>query len=574
MSNQKNKNTNINSLFYATLKTYAEIEKISFIEVVEIFKNEVEKVITKTFDPDAEISVEYDHKLQEAWFINQNGQVVEDGSIEVSDVEEKSPIVEKISFIEENSAKLIDSKVKVGDNFVIKFTFDNLPLKTKKTIEQCLRQEIKNARKNRILEIFKDKIGLKFNAKVNHTVGRKGFSLEIIDGVDTFKAFLPKNKINRSINLQPGLNVEVILENVNAEENTSLEVSMIQPIQVEKTLQNEISEIENGDIEIVKIQRIAGVRTKVSVRPNPERNFDFDIISSMFGEEGSRISSVSEKLGEKVEIIRYSDDLREYISNALSPVKPVDVLVKKDLQSAYVVIKDEDIKRAFGIKKTNLDCASKLVGIKLELITVSNAIKSNLPFKREKLKKEFKEIDKPLFKEKQSFKRSKFNSYLSSQELDMSNLDFDIQSAFAELENDIEAERTRLEQERLDNKNKKEKSSVSKISNRIQKDEMDDLFDKINNDYDDSLVIEGNFDFINEINSEIEAEFIAEDELDEYEISNETETEIKKPSKSKNSNKIVSEYKKIKDFKMDNDLANYGLDQNLDLGDIKDEDWN
>ncbi|UWV85624.1 KH domain-containing protein [Mycoplasmopsis felis] len=172
---------------------------------------------------------------------------------------------------------------------------------------------------------------------------------------------------------------------------------MIEPEQVENALKSEIQEISDGDIEIVKIQRIPGIRTKVAVRPNPNKSFNFDIIGSIFGENARRIIAVSEKIGEKIDIIRYSDDKKEYIKNALSPAKVVDVAIHKTTQKAFVIVSKENKTIAIGKKGINIELASKLTGNKIDIIDIEKAIESKIPFKEPTIKKNtFSSIEKAI----------------------------------------------------------------------------------------------------------------------------------------------------------------------------------
>ncbi|MCU9938007.1 KH domain-containing protein [Mycoplasmopsis felis] len=355
------------------------------------------------------------------------------------------------------------------------------------------------------------------------------------------------------------------MESVNLDSSLHLlEVSMIEPEQVENALKSEIQEISDGDIEIVKIQRIPGIRTKVAVRPNPNKSFNFDIIGSIFGENARRIIAVSEKIGEKIDIIRYSDDKKEYIKNALSPAKVVDVAIHKTTQKAFVIVSKENKTIAIGKKGINIELASKLTGNKIDIIDIEKAIESKIPFKEPTIKKNaFSSIEKPLFnhsKQNRS-KKSKSSEYFKDFSISMEEFDRDVMEFF----NSVNSLDNQIKENVVETK-KEEKSKNQNVTSNF-----DELFNQVEDELTSSNVNNDPYDFVNDLNDSFDINFADETEFEEYveDDSNKktksTKTEVNKKDK------VISEYKRIKDFKVDSDLANYGLDSNLDLSDLEDE---
>ncbi|WBP84120.1 NusA N-terminal domain-containing protein [Mycoplasmopsis edwardii] len=553
--------------FFELLSGFSESKKLKKEIITEIFRSEIQKVINKSFDPEAEIEIQINEDEKTAKLLNVKGQAISKESIDsFYDGAENSEVHKFIYSVIEQLPSKEQSKYSDGDEIVIEFTFGDLPQRSKAAILNGVRSEIKIAEQVRVQTLFEDKIGQNFQAEVN-TAMKFGYDVEIHYDGDHFRAFLPKNKANRSKKLNPGSIIEVILEKINLEKTAfSLEVSMIDPKEVEKALKEEIYEIENGDIEIVKVERDGGNRTKVAVRSNPSRTFDFDVIGSIFGEGAKRILAVSERVGESIDIVRYSDNKKEFIKNAISPIKPVDVLVTKNFEKAFAIVHDEDVTKAIGRRGINVELASKLTQIKIEVLSVSDADKKKLPYNKDNLHTTPKSslIDKPLFKKSQPKinKKSKAAKFLDAIEMEraLSNFDEDLQTFISQ---DVQ----------LEQQAQKASPKPEKVQKQLNSQDIESIFDELNNTIESEESTK--YDFVENLNEMWDPSFVdGDEEFDNLEEQVEKE-EVKENKKTNNKeNKtIIKEYKKIKDFKVDNDLANYGLDSDIDLSDFDEDDW-
>ncbi|EIE40662.1 transcription termination factor NusA [Mycoplasmopsis canis] len=567
--------------FYEVLNGYAETKKLSLETIKEIFRSEIQKVVNKSFDPEAVIKIEIDEVNKMAKIINIKGQAISDETANM--ILEESADSEIQKFIYSRISELpheLQSKYEDGDDIEIEFIFNDLPQRSKAAILNGFKLEIKNAEQQRVQSIFVDKIGQSFDAEVN-TALRHEYDIEIHYDGDHFRALLPKNKANKNKKLNPGSKIKVTLEKINLEKTASpLEVTMIDPKEVEKALKEEIFEIENGDIEIVKIERDAGNRTKVAVRTNPDREFQFDIIGSIFGEGAKRILAASHKVGESLDIIRYSDNKKEFIKNAISPIKPIDVLVTKNFEKAFVIVKNDEVTKAIGKSGINVELASKLTQIKIEVLSLDKANERKLPYNKQNLSdlNENPLFEKSLFKKTQtkSNKKSHTAKFLDSKELEiaLSNFNDDLETFIA---------KDQAAQELI----KSQKSAAkpnSKSSSFIKSEEINNMFDKFNNElsendtnlnevsyYDDKDNSEDSWNYVWDPEFAAEGEEFEDEVVDNNKV-DEISSDKKSVSKSEEKN-IVKEYKKIKDFKVDTDLASYGLDENIDLSNFDDEDW-
>ncbi len=129
----------------------------------------------------------------------------------------------------------------------------------------------------------------------------------------------------------------------------------------------EVPEIFEGIVEVKSISREAGERTKIAVWSKDEK---VDCVGACVGMRGSRVKDiVTELQGEKIDIIRWSDDLREYITASLSPAKITEIRLDKKEEKAQVIVPDDQLSLAIGKHGQNVRLASKLTGWELDIRT-------------------------------------------------------------------------------------------------------------------------------------------------------------------------------------------------------------
>jgi N utilization substance protein A len=142
-------------------------------------------------------------------------------------------------------------------------------------------------------------------------------------------------------------------------------LSRTHPGLVKRLFEIEVPEIFEGVVEIKSIAREAGSRTKIAVHSRDE---NVDATGACVGPKGSRVQSiVSELKGEKIDIVKWSKNPGEFIANALSPAKVVDVSVNEDEKSARVVVQDYQLSLAIGKEGQNARLAAKLTGWKIDI---------------------------------------------------------------------------------------------------------------------------------------------------------------------------------------------------------------
>ena len=134
----------------------------------------------------------------------------------------------------------------------------------------------------------------------------------------------------------------------------------------------DVPEIFDGIVEIMSVSREAGSRTKIAVGSKDE---NVDAVGACIGPRGQRVNNVVEILcGEKIDIVRYSEDPAEYISAALAPAEVLSVAVDESgAKACRVIVPDSQLSLAIGNKGQNVRLAAKLTGWKIDIKPLSAA---------------------------------------------------------------------------------------------------------------------------------------------------------------------------------------------------------
>jgi N utilization substance protein A len=142
-------------------------------------------------------------------------------------------------------------------------------------------------------------------------------------------------------------------------------VSRTHPGLVKRLFESEVPEIFDGIVDIVSISREAGSRTKVAVKANDS---SIDPVGACVGQKGVRVQNIINELqGEKIDVIKWSDSIEEYLSNALSPAKVVEIIANKDEKTAVAIVDDYQLSLAIGKEGQNVRLAAKLTGWKIDI---------------------------------------------------------------------------------------------------------------------------------------------------------------------------------------------------------------
>ena len=194
---------------------------------------------------------------------------------------------------------------------------------------------------------------------------------DIIVDLGKIEAVLPKKEQIQKETYNVNDRIKALLWKVEKRKGKPyLVLSRTHPLFLRRLLENEISEIAEGKVEIKKIVREPGEKAKVLVL---SREGKIDPVGVVLGVRGERIQPISKELsGEKIDIVRYSDKPEELIKNALLPAKVLKVVIKPQGKRAEVVVPDNQLSLAIGKRGINVKLAHRLTGYNLDVFSESD----------------------------------------------------------------------------------------------------------------------------------------------------------------------------------------------------------
>lgn len=271
------------------------------------------------------------------------------------------------------AAKKLSRRAKIGDTLPV-------PVETKKfgriaaqAAKQVIIQGIREAERGIIYEEFTSKEHELLTGVVSHIDPRNGnVSIDISSNSEVTKAMLSANERIKTENIKEGDRIKVyVVEVRNSTRGPQVLISRTHPGLVKRLFELEVPEIFDGTVEIKSIAREAGSRTKMAVWSADE---NVDPIGACVGPKGGRVASVVDELnGEKIDIIKYSENPEEYIAAALSPSEVVSVTMQEDGKSCRVIVPDAQLSLAIGKEGQNARLAAKLTGYKIDIKPESEA---------------------------------------------------------------------------------------------------------------------------------------------------------------------------------------------------------
>ncbi len=232
------------------------------------------------------------------------------------------------------------------------------------TAKHVIRQGIREAERNLILEEFQSKEHEIVSGTVTRIDNKKGIiSVEI----GRSETILPKSEQIAGEAIREGDRIRVyVVEVLATERGPKIMISRTHPGLVKRMFEMEVPEIFDGTVEIASISREAGSRTKMAVRST---NPDVDPVGACIGNRGTRIVKIVDELGgEKIDVVKYSEDPKEYVAAALSPANVLEVeIINEETRECKATVPDDQISLAIGNKGQNARLAAKLTGYKIDI---------------------------------------------------------------------------------------------------------------------------------------------------------------------------------------------------------------
>jgi len=251
------------------------------------------------------------------------------------------------------------------------------------TARQVIMQKIREAEKEVVFSEFRDRMG----EIVSGTVYRFDKGHIIVDLLGKAEGILLRREQSPKEEFKQGQRIRVYVVEVKKDiKGPQIILSRTHPNLVKKLFELEVPEIYEGIVEIKSISREPGERTKVAVWSKNEK---VDSVGTCVGMRGNRVRNIVNELqGEKIDIVRYNDEIMEYIKAALSPAKVNEIKLDRDKFRAEVIVDDDQLSLAIGKHGQNVRLASRLIGWELDIRTKATASAEAKKEKEEKKEKE------------------------------------------------------------------------------------------------------------------------------------------------------------------------------------------
>ena len=357
----------MNAEFFEALAMLEAERGLSAEYLLEKIKNAIVIAVKKDYDVEADnVAVEIDPETGK-FNVNLLKHIVE---------EVENPNTE-IS-LEDALAKKKTSKV--GTDFII-------PLKTKdfgriaaQTAKHVIRQGLKEAERSQMYA--------EMQGNTHEIVSATVTNLDMVRGIVTLElskggvATRPRNEQVPGEEYYEGQHLQVyVVDVLVTDRGPKVMISRTHPGLVKRMFEMEVPEIYDGTVEIKAISREAGARTKMAVWSKDE---NVDPVGACIGPRGARVAKIVDELGgEKIDIVRWSEDPAAFISEALSPAKVVDVeLLDGENRAAKVTVPDHQLSLAIGNRGQNARLTARLTGYSIDIRPESGYYGEEPPVKK------------------------------------------------------------------------------------------------------------------------------------------------------------------------------------------------
>ncbi len=332
----------MNSEILAGLDFFERDKGIKREVLLEAINNAVLQAARKAVGPAKDLRVEIDPK---------SGEIKAYAKLTV--VEKVANKHDEIRF---DLAKKFKADVQLNDELEVPVTPKDFGRIAAQTAKQAMMQRIRQAEKEMIYDEFKDRAG----EIVSGTVRRFERSDVIID-LGKFEATMPNRERVQTEDYNIGDRIRAYVVAVeNGIRGPEIIISRSHPNFVRRLFETEVSEINDHTVEIKGIAREAGYRTKIAVH---SANDKVDPVGACVGMRGARVKNIVRELNnEKVDIIRWSADVKEFVLEALKPAKVKSVTIEDGKKAVLIKVDEDQLSLAIGKRGQNARLTSRLTG--------------------------------------------------------------------------------------------------------------------------------------------------------------------------------------------------------------------
>ncbi|RWR14155.1 transcription termination factor NusA [Siminovitchia fortis] len=286
-----------------------------------------------------------------------------------------------------DEARSINPSYEPGDMVELEVTPKEFGRIAAQTAKQVVTQRVREAERGIIYSEFVDR-----EDDIMTGIVQRQDPRFIYVSLGKIEALLPQSEQMSNETYKPHDRIKVYLTKVEkTTKGPQIFVSRTHPGLLKRLFEIEVPEIYDGTVEIKSVAREAGDRSKISVATDYD---DIDPVGACVGPKGSRVQAIVDELkGEKIDIVEWSSDPVEFVANALSPSKVLDVIVDDEDKATTVIVPDYQLSLAIGKRGQNARLAAKLTGWKIDIKSETDARESGIYPREEVLDFEEEELD-------------------------------------------------------------------------------------------------------------------------------------------------------------------------------------
>jgi len=333
---------------FSEFKTGKSLDRPTMVRVLEdVFRTLIKKKYGT--DENFDVIVNTTNGDLEIWRVR---EIVFDG--EVTDERAQISISE---------ASSIDDEYEIGDECYQQLELEEFGRRAVMAARQTLISRINELEKDEVFKQYTARIGDIVLGEVHQILKRE---ILVLDDVTGNELILPRNEMIRGDFFRKGDMVKGVIKRVDMKNNNPVVVVSRTDSQfLEKLMEQEVPEIEDGLITIKKIERIPGERAKVAVESYDDR---IDPVGACVGMKGSRIHGIVRELkNENIDIVNFTNNNILFIQRSLTPAKVTSIKLNDEKGTASVFLKPDQVSLAIGKGGTNIKLASRLTGYEIDV---------------------------------------------------------------------------------------------------------------------------------------------------------------------------------------------------------------
>ena len=336
-----------------TFQEFKETKNIDRTTLVSVLEESFRNVIAKIYGSDENFDVIVNPDKGD-FEIHRNRIVVADGEVEDENKE-----------IALSEAQKIEPDYEVGEEVSEEVNFQKFGRRAILNLRQTLASKILELEHDSLYQKYKDRVGQVVSGEVYQIWKRE---VLLIDDEGN-ELHLPKGEQIPNDNYHKGETVRAIVKEVqNENNNPRIILSRTSPVFLERLLEAEVPEINDGLITIRRVARMPGDRAKVAVESYDER---IDPVGACVGVKGSRVHGIVRELcNENIDVINYSSNVQLFITRALSPAKISSITIDQENHKAEVYLQPEEVSLAIGRGGMNIKLASMLTEYTIDVFRV------------------------------------------------------------------------------------------------------------------------------------------------------------------------------------------------------------